>query len=504
MRAARRRAPIHVVSDGLVHGRPAQRDLPVREIADGEPCRCAEFPRSRGRRGSRGPRQPVQHPPHRCNLQSLPRREPPALVEAVVVAPPVPARLRVERQQRCPRARPRRRRLRVENDQVIVIRPRVVAGVLIEGAADLVVRLPATVEGDMHTASLAARAGSGHVGVAIVRQRDAVRRGCSAPVARELALREADEFARGRRLRSAALQIAVEELQHAAGGIVRRVVRGSVATEVEEVAAGSRAEIAGTVARAAVDGDLRVRSVEIVLVEDAAAVDVAGVVVVQRIRHRRLHEAVVVAVEKPDALSGESRGRVDPPAARPRLRHPHHPVELRRCDRLLRKIRITLHAAGERGGKSAAQRWHAIERAEIRSAGRGADALHDGRMRDAELHRHVSARRDTGHRGFSEVDVVRPQSLAVGRRCRSYRTQQQTDPADDEAKNRPAGPSVDAGDCHATPRPNGREDWQPGFSACWHTSCHGLIAARSAVFAPQVRQTTLDRQRRPVKNCDGC
>src|SRR5258705_2521323 len=87
----------------------------------------------------------------------------------VDIAPPVPAGLRISWQVRT------RFRLRIENDQVVRIRPGIVAGVVHEPPADVADVLLASMEYDMNAASTALLAILRHEHVAGVAQAQRIR-----------------------------------------------------------------------------------------------------------------------------------------------------------------------------------------------------------------------------------------------------------------------------------------------------------------------------------------
>ena len=87
----------------------------------------------------------VEHGAYRCHLATVPGRVP-----VVVVAPPVPAGVRIQE---------RPMRLRIEHDQVVGVRPAVVAGLGPEAVADQRVRLLAAVKRDVDPTGRALRAG---------------------------------------------------------------------------------------------------------------------------------------------------------------------------------------------------------------------------------------------------------------------------------------------------------------------------------------------------------
>lgn len=101
----------------------------------------------------------VEHATHGADLDPFAKGE-----IRTCVAPPIPAPLRIERPQMG------RLGLRIENDQMIVVGPSVVAGLTVEQIADLFCILPAAVKGDVHTTLLPAGTALRNIEITLIRQ----------------------------------------------------------------------------------------------------------------------------------------------------------------------------------------------------------------------------------------------------------------------------------------------------------------------------------------------
>ena len=267
----------------------------------------------------------------------------------VVIAPPVPAAVRVGGGGG---------RLRVEDDDFIGVGPAVVAGVLIKRGADGGDVLLAAVEGHVQFAGLAGGAGGGHIGVAGAGH--AVGGGIE--IAPERRLVEIDEgAAQGADVLGG--ERAVQPFENLAGGV-----------EVAVVDVGAAVDAAGV---AEIIGRHRMFGGQIVFIADVGGGDVVAVHGFQIVHHRLLDGRIERAGKQVDLRCAQVGGRIDVAVAGPGVDH---------RDQVGQIARAGIGHAGTGGDQ------HIALRAVDRPAGDDARALFDRfGIRHVHLRGHVGA-----------------------------------------------------------------------------------------------------------------
>ena len=282
----------------------------------------------------------------------------------VVVSPPIPAAARIVRL---------RHRLRIQHDDLVGVRPAVVAGILVEGGADAGDVLQAAVKGHVQLAGLSRGAGGWHVGVAAAGHAVQSR----VAVAPERGLVKVDEAA----------------AQGADVLLVQRPVYPleDLACGVEVAVVDERRTVGAAAAAKEVRWD-RMLSGQVVLVLDIRARNVIAVHGAQVVHHRLLHGRIDRPGQQVYLRGGHIAGRVDVAVARPSVHH---------RDQVRKVARGGIEHAGPGRDRGVALR--AVHRPARDDAGALPDRL---RIREVHLRRHVGAGREAGDRHLVDTYIV--------------------------------------------------------------------------------------------------